>query len=165
MSTVRESGRAAIPAPSPTSWGEIEPSLLEDVRAPVPAFPLDVLPPFWRNWVGATARSAGAPNDYVALSVLAAVAGIAGTAAQVRLAPRWIEPLGLRQAIVGPPSTAGRASAGQSRARRPLPLHLAARAVPCANREPRAVRQRGGARLLEATRRQAVGRPPRACRR
>ena len=39
MSTVRESGRAAIPAPSPTSWGEIEPSLLEDVRARCPPFP------------------------------------------------------------------------------------------------------------------------------
>jgi hypothetical protein len=46
-----------------TSWGEIEPSLLEAGRGPVPEFPLHVLPVFWRNWTEETARSAGAPVD------------------------------------------------------------------------------------------------------
>lgn len=96
--------------PSGDAWGEIEPSLLEEVRAPVPSFPLDLLPPFWRDWTGATARSVGAPSDYVALSVLAAVAGLAGAGAEVRVTQRWAEPLVLWQAMVGPPSS-GKSSA------------------------------------------------------
>jgi hypothetical protein len=96
--------------PVMSDWGEIEPYLLEDVRGAVPGFPLDLLPPFWRDWVGAAGRSAGAPGDYVALSVLAAVAGLAGGGAQVRITPRWAEPLVLWQAMVGPPSS-GKSSA------------------------------------------------------
>jgi hypothetical protein len=86
------------------AWPEIEPSLIEDGRASVPAFPLDVLPQPWRDWVADTARSAGAPADYVALAVLGAVAGLCGGAA-VRVTPSWVEPLALRQALVGGPSS------------------------------------------------------------
>ena len=50
MSQSRTSAHPPMPARYGTSWGEIEPSLLEDVRGPVPAFPLDLLAPFWRDW-------------------------------------------------------------------------------------------------------------------
>lgn len=89
----------------PADWGEIDAALLEDTRLPVPAFPLDLLPPFWRDWVRDTARSTGAAPDYVVLSLLAAVAGLCGAGASVRLGPRWHEPLVLWQALVGPPSS------------------------------------------------------------
>jgi hypothetical protein len=89
----------------PGDWGEIDAALLEEMRLPVPAFPLELLPPFWRDWVHDTARSTGAAADYVVLSLLAAVAGLCGAGARVRLGPRWHEPLVLWQAMVGPPSS------------------------------------------------------------
>lgn len=89
----------------PDGWGEIDASLIEETRLPVPAFPLDLLPPFWRDWVADTARSTGAAADYVAQSLLAAVSGLCGTGVGVRIGPRWREPLILWQAVTGPPSS------------------------------------------------------------
>ena len=105
--------RYAQPIPSwrPSSgpqgggWGEVDGSLLDDRRAPVPAFPLEVLPSFWRDWVGRTAEAAGAPVDYVALSLIAAVAGLCGAGVRVQVAPGWQEPVVLWQALVGAPSS------------------------------------------------------------
>ncbi|WP_421996615.1 DUF3987 domain-containing protein [Reyranella sp.] len=95
-----------VGAPPTAGWGEIDTAVLDEARAPVPAFPLDVLPTFWRDWVEATARAVGAPVDYVAQSLLAAVAALCGGGAVVRVGPRWSEPLVLWQAMVGPPSSA-----------------------------------------------------------
>ncbi len=92
-------------ASPPGGWGEIDPAFLDEARPPVPAFPLDVLPPFWRDWVGDTAGALGAPVDYVAQSVLAAVSGLCGAGVSVRVGPRWAEPLVLWQALVGAPSS------------------------------------------------------------
>ena len=89
----------------PGGWGEIDTAFLEEARPPVPAFPLDLLPPFWRDWVGDTAGALSAPVDYVAQSVLAAVSGLSGAGASVRIGPRWAEPLVLWQALVGAPSS------------------------------------------------------------
>ena len=44
-------------------WPEPEPSLLEDGRPVLPAFPLDVLPQPWREWVSDAAGGAGAPRS------------------------------------------------------------------------------------------------------
>ena len=90
---------------SPSEWGEVDAAFLEGTRLSVPAFPLELLSPFWRDWVRDTAHSAGAPVDYVALSLLAAVAGLGGAGAVVRIGPRWAEPLVLWQALVGPASS------------------------------------------------------------
>jgi hypothetical protein len=86
-------------------WGEIDPAFLEEARPAVPAFPLDLLPAFWRGWAGDTAGALGVPVDYVAQSVLGAVSGLAGAGACVRIGPRWSEPLVLWQALVGAPSS------------------------------------------------------------
>ncbi len=91
--------------PSSGGWGEIDTAFLDEVRPPVPAFPLDLLPPFWRDWILDTAGALGAPVDYVAQSVLAAVSGLCGAGASVRIGPRWVEPLVLWQALVGAPSS------------------------------------------------------------
>jgi len=102
------------------AWPEIEPSLLEDGRAAVPPFPLDVLPGPWRTWVADTAHGAGAPEDYVAQAVLAAVAGLSGAGVTARVTASWSEPLVLWLAPVGA------ASSGKTLAleaiRRPLAL-------------------------------------------
>ncbi len=68
---------------------EIDASLIEETRLPVPAFPLDLLPLFWRDWVADTARLTGAAADYVAQSLLAAVSGLCGAGVGVRIGPRW----------------------------------------------------------------------------
>ena len=44
----------------------------------LPVFPTDLLPPRWGEWVATTARRLGAPADYVACGLLAAVAGVTG---------------------------------------------------------------------------------------
>src|SRR4051812_20400998 len=98
----RDVGHAS--SSSPSDWGEIDAAFLEGTRPAVPAFPLDLLSPLWRDWVRDTAHSTDAPVDYVALSLLAAVAGLGGGGAVVRIGPRWAEPLVLWQALVGPPS-------------------------------------------------------------
>ena len=97
--------RHARPRSSARDWDEIDTALLEETRLPVPAFPLDLLPPFWRAWVADTARSTGAAADYVVQSLLAAVSGLGGAGVGVRIGPRWCEPLILWQALVGPPSS------------------------------------------------------------
>lgn len=98
--------RYAKPVSSAPGWGEIDLSLLDEARAPVPAFPLDLLPEFWREWVDSAARSTGAPADYVVQSLFAAVVGLCGGGTVVRIGPRWSEPLVLWQALVGASSSA-----------------------------------------------------------
>ncbi len=85
------------------AWPKVDLGFLDDRHATPPAFPLDVLPPFWRSWAqGATARS-GAPSDYVALSLLTATASLI-PGRWVMPAPGWSEPCILWTALVGPPS-------------------------------------------------------------
>ena len=57
----------------PADWPEIDADLLDDGRGAVPTFPIDLLPQPWRDWVADRARCAGAPVDYVAQALLAAV--------------------------------------------------------------------------------------------
>src|SRR5260370_1404209 len=87
-----------------SAWPEIDPSLLEDGRPPLPAFPLEVFPGPWRDWVTDSAHSAGAPIDYVAQAVLAGVAGLSGAGVTARVTESWSEPVVLWQAPVGGPS-------------------------------------------------------------
>jgi len=95
---------------APHAWGEVDLSILEEKRAAVPPFPLDLLPQPWRDWTSDTASSTAAPVDYVAQTVLAALAGLCGAGVAVRITPAWSEPLVLWQAAVGEPST-GKSSA------------------------------------------------------
>jgi hypothetical protein len=97
-------------AGAPAGWPTPDPSLLEDGRPVVPAFPLDAMPQPWREWVSDTAGGAGAPVDYVAQAVLGAVAGLCGAGVKACVTPSWSELLVLWQALVGAPS-AGKAPA------------------------------------------------------
>jgi Protein of unknown function (DUF3987) len=108
----RAERRAAFAAARavPNDWGEVDLSILEEKRAAVPPFPLDLLPQPWRDWTRDTASSTAAPVDYVAQTVLAALAGLSGAGVVVRITPAWSEPLLLWQTMVGEPST-GKSSA------------------------------------------------------
>jgi hypothetical protein len=82
-------------------WPEIDTSLLDDGRGAVPPFPIDLIPQPWRDWTADRARGAGAPVDYAAQALLAAVSGVCGAGVEVKITPEWSEPLVLWQALVG----------------------------------------------------------------
>lgn len=86
-------------------WTPVDTDLLDNTRASVPTFPLDLLPSPWRDWISGTARATDAPVDYVAQAVLAAVAGMSGAGVWIRITSAWVEPLLLWLAVVGAPST------------------------------------------------------------
>jgi hypothetical protein len=86
-------------------WPEIDSTLLEDGRGPVPAFPLNVLSSGWARWVDDTAQSGGAPIDYVVQGLLAAVAALCGAGVVAQVSTAWTEPLVFWQALVGSPSS------------------------------------------------------------
>jgi hypothetical protein len=96
------------------NWAEPDLSIVDDRRGPVPAVPLALLPPPWRDWIAETETVTGAPADYVLQSVLAGVAAVCGAAVRVRVTPAWDEPLVLWLAAVG------EASSGKSAALAPM---------------------------------------------
>jgi len=61
----RAERRAAFAAAQATAdaWGEIDFSLLEERRAAVPPFPLDLLPQPWRDWTRNGTRSGRCIGD------------------------------------------------------------------------------------------------------
>lgn len=56
-----------------SAWQNPDRSLLGTGRHPAPRFPLDLVKSFWADWIKDAAKSASAPIDYVAASLLAAV--------------------------------------------------------------------------------------------
>lgn len=96
---------SAPDADAASVWPAIDGDLLDERRAAVPAFPLELLPQPWRVWTSAAARSADAPADYVAQAVLAAAAGVSGSRVWICISEDWFEPLQLWLAAVGAPST------------------------------------------------------------
>ena len=99
----REARRAAMPPPPP--WPAVAPGLLEEGRPKLPAFPLQVFPGQWREWVKDAARWAGSSEDYIAQALLASVAGLCGQGVSARITEAWSEPVILWQALVGGPSS------------------------------------------------------------
>jgi hypothetical protein len=81
------------------------PDLLRLQQFAAPPFPKDVIPTSWWPWVAEAAEGAGAPLDYVALALFAAVAGLIGNARRVSPWPQWEEAMALDVALVGDPSS------------------------------------------------------------
>jgi hypothetical protein len=90
---------------SAAEWPGIDLSILDERRGNVPPFPLERVPQPWRNWIADAASSTGAPADYVALAVLAALAGLCGAGTRVQITAGWSEPMVLWLMAVGEPST------------------------------------------------------------
>ena len=87
-----------VPLPTPDI------SLLKQRGAP-PEFPLQIFGDFWQMWLSDTAKSCGAPVDYVAGALLAAVSALIGNARRVSPYRGWEEPAALWIANVGNPSS------------------------------------------------------------
>ena len=74
------------PAQHDNPWPELDPSLLEDMRAMrAAASRFTLLPEPWARWMADTAQAAGTPTDYVAQGVLAAVAAVCGAGVQAQV--------------------------------------------------------------------------------
>lgn len=71
----------------------------------LPAFPVDVLPPLWRDWCQAAAREAGTPIDYVATTLLTTAASLIGGVRRISPMSAWREPCVLWSALVGGPAS------------------------------------------------------------
>ncbi len=82
-----------------------KPPIRDDGGDALPAFPLGVLPPTWRDWCRDTAQGANAPVDYTALSLLTVAAGLIGGTRRISPAPAWREPCVLWAALVGGPGS------------------------------------------------------------
>ncbi|WP_178130375.1 molybdopterin cofactor-binding domain-containing protein [Reyranella sp. CPCC 100927] len=92
--------------PSDDDGTELAPRALDhNDGADPPSFPVDILPALWRDWCRRAAHDAGAPLDYVALSLLGAAAGLIGSARWISPMPGWREPCVLWTALVGAPSS------------------------------------------------------------
>ncbi|MBI3708708.1 MAG: DUF3987 domain-containing protein, partial [Proteobacteria bacterium] len=87
-----------------SGWPAPDPAALQGFRRPPPALPLEQFGP-WAAWLGAAAEGAGAPVDYVAGPLLAAIAALIGTTRAASPGPGWVEPSVLWIGLVGDPSS------------------------------------------------------------
>ena len=86
------------------AWPEIDLRLLCGDGTQPPELTHEMLPVGWVDIVWASAMSAAAPPDYVALSMIVAAAGTVGNARVVLTRAGWAEPSVLWGALVGFPS-------------------------------------------------------------
>ncbi|TWS97292.1 DUF3987 domain-containing protein [Reyranella sp. CPCC 100927] len=86
-------------------WDEPDLTLLGARHGDLPAFPVALLPRFWRDWCQRAAAGKGVAVDYVALPLLAAAASLLGAKRYVSPVPAWVEPCVLWTALVGEPSS------------------------------------------------------------
>lgn len=91
--------------PRPDDWGPADLSFLGSGRRDAPAFPLEVLSPFWAEWATRSAAAASAPVDYVATALLASVGAVIANVRWPVAGAAWNEPPILWMAEVGPPSS------------------------------------------------------------
>jgi DNA primase len=83
--------------PAPTTTGRV---------SRTPSFPLAVFPGPVAVYAGQMAESIGCPVDYVAMSVLTAVATAIGDSRSLHLGGNWFESARLYSCIIGPPGAA-----------------------------------------------------------
>jgi hypothetical protein len=101
---------AARPLPwheNGTSWSNPDRGLLSNGSGPAPKLPFGTFGGFGGCLEG-IARSAGAPVDYVAFTMMTCAAALMGNARKVMPDPEgseWAEPLALWTILVGPPSS------------------------------------------------------------
>ena len=88
-----------------SAWHDPDMSLLGTGRRPAPAFPLELLGPFWSAWAARRAQEASAPVDYVALSLLACAAASLANVRWPVAGAGWAEPPVLWAGLVGSPSS------------------------------------------------------------
>jgi hypothetical protein len=95
---------ATTPSDAPPSWANPDLSLLGSGRRPAPVFPSDLFRRFWHDWHKAAAARVSAPEDYVAVALLASAGAALGNVRWPLAGPAWSEPPILWCGLVGAPS-------------------------------------------------------------
>src|SRR4051794_26710698 len=96
----RASGATSEPAP----WPPLQRDLAAADPLPPPPINLADFPLPWRKWIERAAEGAGAPPDYVACALLAAIGATIGNARWGSPWPGWAHPPVINVACVGLPS-------------------------------------------------------------
>ena len=89
---------------APAPWLVPQLHLATADALPAPLLPLDIFPPLWQRWITRTAQGAGAPPDYVACSLLAALGATLGNARWASPWEGWKHPPIVNVACIGLPS-------------------------------------------------------------
>ena len=95
---------ATVKGEDTPSWANPDLSLLGSGRRPAPAFPSDLFRRFWHNWLKAAAARVSAPEDYVAVALLASAGAALGNVRWPVAGAGWSEPPILWSGLVGAPS-------------------------------------------------------------
>src|SRR5262249_18500188 len=88
-------------AATPHGWCDPDFSILDDRRGELPAFPIDVFSPAWREWATNAAQGAAVTVDHVLVPLLGIAAALIGTARRVQASKSWSEPLAVCAGVVG----------------------------------------------------------------
>ncbi len=94
------------PKPTKSRWADPDLSLLKTGFDDAVPFPIEVLGPFWQTSVERSARSANAPVDYTAGTLLATVGALLGNVRWPNVEGVWEHPSVLWIGLVGDPATA-----------------------------------------------------------
>lgn len=92
-------------------WGHIKSPLVLGVDKSRPSkkgtapFPLEVLPPVFRNYIEQASKSLCCPPDYVAVPLLTCAGGIVGSSRRAVLKEDWEEGTGIYSGTVGDPAS------------------------------------------------------------
>lgn len=90
---------------SPFADLQLDMSILHSGLYKAPELPIPLFGEQWAQWIERAADSKGCPPDFVAVSLLTAMAGIMGNTRRVQPWDGWIEPIILWGVLVGLPSS------------------------------------------------------------
>lgn len=87
-------------------WPEADMRMLQQEVLPPPAWPdANAFPGWWGEYIAQAAEARGCPQDFMGMSILAALAARLGNSRWAGVTHSWREPPALRVALVGAPSS------------------------------------------------------------
>lgn len=86
-------------------WLTPDMSLVHGNRQPAPAYPLQLLPVGWQEWVSLSAGAKNCPLDFIAQALLTGAAGLIGNARRGKAWQEWQDATIVWSVLVGLPST------------------------------------------------------------
>jgi hypothetical protein len=100
----RETAREAAASPpiqaTVPEWPDPDWSILDDRRGELPALPVDVLTPAWREWLERASHGAGVRLEHTAIPLLGIASSLIGCSRRVCASRSWSEPMTLWTCVV-----------------------------------------------------------------
>lgn len=105
LASVIENTTTDFVPPQESAWNQPDMTLLQEGHCSPPSLPIELLDEHWQRWVRNTALSKGCPADYVFGDLIAAVAGLLGSARVASPWQGWTENSIVWVMLVGSPSS------------------------------------------------------------